>query len=117
MPSFDSVDMGPFVSMQTSAAPPQLQVNESPGVDGLEVLYQGSRGGTTTAHGACFADDLPGLAATEQQFRTLQVSGIVSDLVDTEGSTWPNVMLVQFRPVGEILFVPGYGWAREYDME
>lgn len=117
MASFAGYDLGPFVSMQTIANPHDLQINTYPGINGLEVLTQGGRGGTTHAAGACYGETIADLVATEQQFRTLQVNATWGDLVDSAGTTWSEVLLLMFQPVGEIDEVPGYGYGREYRME
>lgn len=117
MPSFAGTDLGPFVSMQTEANPHELQINSYPGVNGLEVLTQGSRGGVTHVRGACYGETLSDLAAAEQQFRSLQANATWGTLVDSTGTSWPEVLMVAYAPVGEIEWVPGYGYGREYLME
>lgn len=114
MASFRGLDMGPAVSMQTTARPPQYQEIAYPGTNGVGVNYLGSRGGSTEARGVLAAPTPAGLTALENGFRAPQVGGVMGDLVDTSGYTWGSVLLLEFHPIGEIDQVPGGGFAREY---
>jgi hypothetical protein len=114
MPTFNAIDLGAVAETRTTAAPPALQRVVYPGVRGVGVNYEGTRGMTTEATGLCYAPDLATLAATEQQFRVCQNLSTVADLTDTEGTTWHNVILVEYSPLGPIHQVVGGGWGREY---
>lgn len=117
MPSFNGVDLGPFVKMRTFASRVELQLTAYPGVNGLAALAMGSRGGVSEASGACVGADYAALADVEQQFRTMQANAVLGVLIDSLGTAWPNVLILDFRPVDEVVVVPGYGYGREYHME
>lgn len=121
MASFNGVDLGFIFEMSVAANPKGRQVNAYCGANGLEVIDQGSRGGTTAVSGAIISSSAPGLAAAEQSLRALQVNGGAYALVDTLGTTWPGVILVQYQPQGRVCRVVGpyglYYIARRYSAE
>jgi hypothetical protein len=107
MASFNGVDLGLVFRMNTAANPKSRQVNTYAGANGLEIIDQGSRGGSTDAEGAIINQTPYGLAAVDQQFRALQLDGSPFALVDTLGTTWPGVILVQYKPEGRVYRVIG----------
>ena len=118
--SFNAIDMGPAVQVVTMPAPNELQVNAYPGVNGLEVINHGSRGGTSHAEGWCYGADLTSLAAAEQTWRGMVTAGTVATLVDTLGTSWANVRITLFQPQGRVLpavFLGTGGFVRRYRME
>ena len=116
MASFNGASLGFIFAMSTAANPNDLQVNAYPGANGLEVLNMGARGGNTTVAGALGGATAQGLAAAEATFRSLQVSGGAYVLVDNLGTSWSNVILTEFRPVGRIYPAVGIGFVRKYEM-
>lgn len=117
MASFNGANLGLIFEMSTSANPNARQINTYPGANGLEVLDQGTRGGSTTVLGALGGTTAGGLAAAEATFRSLQVDGGAYTLVDTLGTGWGRVILIQFTPVGRVYPVVGGGYVRKYEME
>jgi len=118
MPAFyNGVSLGFVFEMQVMANPKGLQVNVYPGADGLEVIDQGSRGGTTTLRAALVAASPQALAAAEQSLRSLQVAGRAGTLVDDLGRSWPGVILRQYRPQGRVCLAVNNYLARKYDAE
>ena len=115
MATFNGTELGPVVeiALQSKTA---LQVTSYPGVNGLGVQRLGSRGGQGHAHGLIYADNGSDLAALENDFHGYVANATSADLVDTEGTTWPNVIMTAFTPIGNISYAPGFGWNREYEM-
>lgn len=112
-PTFDGVWLGPICTTRTYANPVARQVNEYPGVNGLEVLNLGSRGGTTEADGLLFGTDLYDLANRFATFINYQRDGGAYVLYDSFGTAWPLVILVDFHPEGLAMQAPG-GVVRAY---
>lgn len=117
MASFDSNDLGPAVEMRTTALPHALQIITYPGINGTGVNRCGSRGGMTEAIGVNYADTVADLATLENNFRQLQVNATSGTLVDTTGTSWTNVILIEFRPIDTIDFAAGFGYVRSYQMQ
>lgn len=116
MPSFNAIDMGPYFYIQVEGEPQELQVNAYPGVDGLEVIRMGSRGGTTHAQGMLWADTEADLASVVQTWRAMAVSAVEGTLTDSLGQAWDRVILRTCKPVGPWGPVAGgFGW--DVDME
>lgn len=109
MASFNGVDLGFIFEMCVAPSPKARQVNAYAGANGLEVIDQGSRGGVSYVEGAIIGLSPPGLAAAEQSLRALQVDGGAYLLVDTLGTTWAGVILIQFSPRGRVCQVIGPG--------
>jgi hypothetical protein len=107
MASFNGVDLGFIFFMNVAANPKAKQINAYAGANGLEVIDQGSRGGHTVVSGAIISRSAPGLAAAEQSLRALQVDGGAYALVDTLGTSWPGVILVEFQPEGRVNRIVG----------
>lgn len=123
MASFNGVDLGLVFEMNVAPNPKARQINTYAGGNGLEVLDQGSRGGSSYVEGAVISPFQSGLGAVEQGFRALMVDGGAYTLVDTLGTAWPTVILVQYSPKGRVYRAIGYGpvgilyYARKYRME
>jgi hypothetical protein len=118
MPTFNGADMQIVEEMQTYVLPKDRQLNAYPGVNGLESLDMGLRGGQTTARGVLGGTDLADLASVQGQFRALQADGGAYTLVDSNGTEWPDVILVMFRPTGKRFLLAGdAGICQRYEME
>lgn len=119
MASFNGVDLGPACVMVTAPAPKELQINAYPGVVGIGVLDHGGRGGITQCNGWSVGVDAASLAAVEQAFRALQQSTGVYTLIDTLGTAWANVKLLEFEPEPRVfacVALGSGGWSRRYRM-
>ena len=66
MPSFNNIDLGDCTVVVTDTLPVELQMNAYPGVDGLEVLFGGARGGHSLAYGIWFGADESEIAVIQQ---------------------------------------------------
>lgn len=117
MPSFNAMDMGPFVRMKTRANRPDLQLTSYPGVNGLAAMATGARGFTTECDFACIGSDAATLATVIGSFMAAQYNYVLGSLVDSLGTSWPNVLLVEFFPTDDVVYVPGYGWGQEFHAE
>lgn len=113
-PSFDNVPLGVVCSVRTWANPVARQINDYPGVNGLEVLTLGSRGGTSEADGVLLGADLADLAAQFSTFLDYQRDGGAYVLVDSKGTAWPLVILVDFRPDGPVKPALNYGYVQAF---
>lgn len=114
MASFNGTDLGAVVEVVTAAAPHELQITAYPGVNGLAVNALGSRGGTSEANGLCYGENPSDLLSIEGVFRGYVRDATLGTLVDTLDSSWDNVVMVDFTPIGQITFAPGFGWCREF---
>jgi hypothetical protein len=109
MPSFGGVNIfGSAVMMNTSVNPRRSQINAFFGVNGLEAIDGGSRGGSTVASGLLYGSSASALAASEALFRSFD-DGIARTLVDTFGASWAGVRLQSFQPWGRVKQSP-YGY-------
>lgn len=121
LPSFNGIALGFLFSMNPAPNPNGRQINTYPGQNGLEVIDQGSRGGTTLLEAAIIAAGPAALASAEQSFRALVADGGAYTLVDQLGTVWTGVILAKFTPKGRVLNVaatiPGVYIARKYDAE
>ena len=109
MATFNGVNLGFVFEMNVQASPKGRQINAYAGANGLEVLDHGSRGGASYVEGAIISGSAPGLAAAEQSLRALQVDGGAYLLVDTLGTTWSGVILIQYAPKGRVCRAVGPG--------
>jgi hypothetical protein len=112
--TFDNVSLGPLCTTRTYGNPHARQVNEYPGVNGLEVLNLGSRGGTTEAEGLLYGDTLLDLAAAFGTFIGYVRDGGAYTLEDSFGVSWDSVILVDFRPDGLAKLFTDGGFCRAY---
>jgi hypothetical protein len=99
---------GTAVSMSTADNPRGRQQNAFPGLSGVESLDQGMRGRFTDVTGILYGADQFGLAAAEENFRSYN-DGIARVLVDNNGTTWLNVLLESFEPMGRVRIRAGDG--------
>lgn len=116
MANFNGIDLGLVEEISTAPAPNERQVNTYPGVNGLEVLDLGSRGGGTSLRGSLAGVDLYDLASIQNALRDVQQASVVGSLFDDVNS-WPDVLLVQFRPTGPRIPLPFGGVAQRYEAE
>lgn len=117
MATFNSTDLGLVEEMSTSAAPKDLQANAYPGVDGLEILDMGARGGSTRVRGSLAGTSAADLASIHATLRGYQVAGGLATLVDANGVSWTDVILVMFQPVGPRFSLGPLGVAQRYEAE
>lgn len=98
--------------------PVARQLNEYPGVDGLQAVVLGARGGTSEVEGAWVGPDLATIAAFEATALAYQQDGGAYTLLDPYGTTWANVCLESYHPDGKVYYVvsAGGGVARRYTM-
>jgi hypothetical protein len=114
MPSFGGVNIfGTAVSMSTTDNPRQKQVNSFFGVGGLETLDGGSRGRFTDVSGLLYGTSALALAGAEATFRSFN-DGIARILVDNFGTSWANVRLESFQPLGRVMQSPYGSYVRPY---
>lgn len=94
------------------------QLDEYPGVDGLQAVRVGARGGKSEVEGAWVGPDLATVQAFEALALQYQQDGGFYTLVDPYGVTWQNVALDVYRPDGKLWYVTsaGGGVARKYQM-
>jgi hypothetical protein len=115
--SYNGIDLGIVEECNTWGNPRELQVNAYCGVDGLEVLDAGGRGGESHVVGALAGVDVGDLAAIKGALRAAQLAGGAAAFVDDEGTAWADVVLVRFRPFGR-RYVGGDGVAAQrYEMD
>jgi hypothetical protein len=114
MASFGGVNIfGTAVSMSTSDNPRANQLNAFFGLSGLESLDGGSRGRVTEVTGLLYGGSPTVLASAESLFRSFN-DGVARPLVDTLGTTWANVRLELFQPLGRVRQSPGGVLFRSY---
>lgn len=116
MASFNGTDLGIVETCITAQAPKERQVNAYPGVNGLQLIDHGTRGAVTSARGLFSASSRAALASVLNTFRGYHTAGGKATLVDTYGTSWSDVILVQFRPAGVIYTSPG-GFCTRYEAE
>jgi hypothetical protein len=100
--------------METEPNEIARQINAYPGINGLEVLTLGSRGGRMAARGLLVAPSEPARAALFQVFRNYALDGGAYVLVDPDGTVWVDVILERFKPDGETRPGPGTYFSRPY---
>jgi hypothetical protein len=114
MASFGGVNIfGTAVSIVTADNPREKQINAYFGLSGLESLDGGLRGRVTHITGLLYGNSALLLAAVEAQFRSFN-DGIARTLVDTLGTSWPNVRLESFQPQGRVRQSPSGVLFRAY---
>ncbi len=97
----DRGERADYLLMATSNNLRECQVNAFFGVNGLETLDGGFRGRITKVHGVLSGQSAPILASAEGLFRTYN-DGLARVLVDNLGTSWPNVRLDRFQPIGRV---------------
>jgi hypothetical protein len=117
MASFNGMNIfGLVLSMSTGDNRRDTQVNSFNGLNGLEVLDGGSRGLTTVVHGVLYGAGLSGLAAARAALRVYR-DGNAYVLVDSTGTSWPNVLLQRFTPAEAIKQAPDGTCLQPYTAE
>lgn len=110
MANFAGLDLGIIEKCKTTLAPRARQVNAYNGVDGLEVIDLGGRGGETKLRGVLAGVDEADLESIKGAFYAAQADGGAYTFVDNKDNDWENVILVAFEPDGTRipgLYVPG----------
>lgn len=106
MPGFGPMnDFGQSATWVTLLEPRGKQLNSFPGLDGIECLDMGDRGGRTVVSGVKFgASPADGGASIEAWFTTwLSLrDGVSRDLTDINGTSYSNVLLDQVVKVGRV---------------
>lgn len=117
-PSFDGIEMfGPAPWFEGPEQLADAQVNSYPGVDGVELIALGGRGGVTRVRGVLAGETADDLAAAEGVLRGYAKSLAACVLVDDLGQAWPAVVLTRWRPVGPV-DLDAYGVSsRDYEAE
>jgi hypothetical protein len=114
MASYGSVNIfGTAVTMSTADHPREKQVNSFFGLSGLETLDGGLRGRVTEVKGLLFGPMPAALASAESIFRSYN-DGVTRNLIDTLGTTWANVRLDSFQPIGRVRQSPFGFFFRAY---
>ena len=116
MASYNGVDMGLVMTMDTVYSPHERQINAFAGVNGLQVINHGARGAETFAEGVLAAGTTFNLLLAMGTFRAMQLSGGTALLIDTFGNPWTNVILVLFKPKGPRLNIQAGGQCIMYEM-
>ncbi len=114
MAAYGGVNLfGIAVTMSTADHPREKQINSYFGLSGLETLDGGSRGRVTSVGGVLVGRTPAELAQAEATFRTYS-DGLTRDLSDSLGTTWTNVRLESFQPLGRIRQSPQGMFFRSY---
>lgn len=100
MATFNSIDMGIVVEKCPSVNPIERQINTYPGVNGLQILQGGSRGGTLSIRGVIGAADVGSLDAMEQTWYSMVIAGVIGAFIDDEGNVFANCLIMSWRPQG-----------------
>jgi hypothetical protein len=104
IPTFDGNALfGYDVQMITSSGEPSIQRTAYPGVSGQELLYLGSRGRFTQATGILKGSTPAAVAILEGVIRDYRESGIVATLTTTQGETFPNCVIWDYKPQPPLL--------------
>lgn len=104
---------GRAVKVSTVRDPVERQENGYSGLNGVESLSLGSRGGMTTVIGLLTGAATSDLEAAEETIRSYN-DGIARTLVDSYGISWVYVVLVDYQPQGRIVRDPYRGYCRPY---
>lgn len=116
MPVFNSLSFFGVVQTERSVnTPNDVQLNAFPGVNGLQSLNMGSRGGRTAVRGTLFGANAAELETLQQTFRNLLAARTVAAYVNDAGTNLGPSYLEMFQPLDEeIAWYPGWGWGLEY---
>jgi hypothetical protein len=101
-PKFNNLDILGLVTRMDTIAVAQAQELSYPGVDGVERLFLGGRGGFTDVQGLLFGETYALLAAAQATLRAYVYDGGAYALLDDKGVTWSQVVLTDFKPTGRI---------------
>lgn len=103
MPTFNGVDIfGAAPEFRSVKNPGRWQFNAYPGVHGREGIFHGTDGGVTEVFGLLTAANVSALQTLEAGWRAYQAAGRTYTLVDNLGTSWPNVLLMEFEPLEEV---------------
>ncbi|MDR3639061.1 MAG: hypothetical protein P4L84_34975 [Isosphaeraceae bacterium] len=101
MATFNGIDMGIVIEKIPVVNPIERQINTYPGVNGLQILQGGTRGGTIMIKGVLVSDSVYDLEAMEQTWHEAAASGVIGTFVDDVGGTYGNCLFIVFRPEGQ----------------
>jgi hypothetical protein len=94
-PLLDGQDLfGVSVQMVTGSDPRRVTINSYCGVNGEEAIDCGGGGRFTSVSGRTFQPDLGSLATYRGLLESF-VDGLVHTLLDTSGTTWGYVMMIE----------------------
>lgn len=100
--TFDGVDLGYVRDFETAADPVGRQESSYPGVNGVERLHLGGRGGHSTVETLLVAADGGSLGALEAQWEAYQQAGLPLVLANLAlARTYTQAVLESFRPHGD----------------
>ena len=117
VPTFGGVAcFGIVESMHTEGDPKAIQENAFAGVNGIQTLDGGTRGGRSQVQGAILADNVTNLGTAMASLQALQQTGTVGTFTDQFGATYDNCYIRMFKPVGKTMLAPGFGVLHEYEM-
>lgn len=73
--------------------------HEQPGVDGVQITAMGRTGRSIDQSGTLLADDI---ASLQSQLDAIEaaMTGEAGELVDHFGRSWPDVLMLEFKPAG-----------------
>src|SRR4051812_29102174 len=107
MATFNGLDIfGVVISTVPRPNPARVQLNSFPGVDGRELLRQGSAGGRVVVVAMLVAETPADLEDLEATFIALQATATLGVLVDESGRAWEGCFLAQYEPAEEIRPAP-----------
>lgn len=104
---------GAAVHMKTQDAQRAVQHNAFFGLSGLESLDGGLRGRVTSVSGLIYGNSPSNCASNVETFRSYN-DGLYYNLVDTSGTTWANVRLLDFDPEENGFPHTQLGYVRRY---
>lgn len=117
MPTFNGVDIfGAASVFNHDERPNAEQVNHYPGVLGDERLDLGPTATFTTVRGVYAGAAPSDVGAAFTALASIKRPGAVGVLVDSEGVTWTDAILHTYRSTSRLVWAPGWGWTREYEM-
>lgn len=96
---------GLAVKIRMTPNPPAEQRTAFFGVTGQLSLYGGGRGRMFSVDGVLFGETVADLNAAEALLLSY-ADGVASDLEDTRGRVWPQVLLLTFQPAPKVLQDP-----------
>lgn len=94
-------------------APLEIQETAYPGVNGVETLMLGGRGGVITVTGLIYGVNAAAVTTWELLFHSYR-DGVARALVDTSGYSWTYAQLRDFRPTSKRYTTLYYGSIRSY---
>lgn len=116
-PLYDGLALfGPGAHVIGRANPVARVTRGFPGLRGLVTKTLGSRGARAEAWGVLVGPARVDQAAAEAALELYKLDGGAYPLLDSLGRTWPEMVLVDFEPIGEV-YQDENGHAREYRAE